>query len=303
VQLDFIKALEQVSKRPIVVATIGGGQVDMSYIRDSPKTGAILWLGYGTQSAGRAFADVVSGKFSPSGRLPVTQYPGDYVNQVSMEDMSLRPSSSNPGRTYMWYTGTPVYPFGYGLSYSEFSYTWSDPQPTEPTYYQAVDENVDQYNIDEIMKFAQVAKRPNKYYDVSSYKLSSYAVNVTNTGKVASDVSVLLFSNASSSGGPQRKLIDYDHVARLQPGESRLVIFSLSLTSFSTVLENGHRVLTPGEYLIHVGHGGRDASSVEILRKVRFIGSEQLINEFPQPDGDQFSRQAYQEKLSKIMTQ
>ncbi len=52
-----------------------------------------------------------------AGRLPYTMYPGDFVNQVSMEDMGMRPNATtgNPGHTYRFYTGTPVYPFGAGL--------------------------------------------------------------------------------------------------------------------------------------------------------------------------------------------
>jgi hypothetical protein len=55
----------------------------------------------------------------PAGRLPYTMYPGDFVNQVSMFDMNMRANvtSGNPGHTYRFYTGTPVYPFGFGLSY------------------------------------------------------------------------------------------------------------------------------------------------------------------------------------------
>jgi beta-D-xylosidase 4 len=303
VQLQFIQALEGVSKRPIVVATVGGGQVDMTYIKNSPQTGAILWVGYGTQSAGRAFAEVISGNYSPSGRLPITQYPADYVNQVSMKDMSLRPSDTNPGRTYMWYTGTPVFPFAYGLSYSEFNYVWFNPQPTESSFFKSVDENVDEYDIDKLMTYAQVAKRPNKYFDVSSYQIGDYAVNVTNIGSVPSETSVLLFVDQSGSGGPPVKLIDYDRVGLLQVGETTTVIFGLTLSSFATVLPNGDRVIVPGDYKIHIGHGGRDESARKIVRTVRFVGTQQLIDEFPQPDGDKFSQQAYSEKLSKIMTQ
>ena len=70
---------------------------------------------------GNAIASVVFGQYNPGGRLPITFYPASYVNEVSMFDMSMRPSSTNPGRTYKFYTGKPVFEFGFGLSYTTFS--------------------------------------------------------------------------------------------------------------------------------------------------------------------------------------
>jgi hypothetical protein len=200
------------------------------------------------------------------------------------------------------YTGTPVFPFGYGLSYTEFSYAWFNPQPSMPVFYRSIEENMDEYDIDKIMEFAESARRPNKYYDVSSYMVTNYAVNVTNTGRVASDVSVLLFIDASGAGGPPRKLIDYDRLPLVKPGETRTVTFALSLSAFSIVLENGHRVVTKGEFPIYIGDGGRQESSIQLLRTIRMVGEDYLTDEFPQPPAE-FSREGYQRVLQKIMQQ
>ena len=121
-QLNLLKQLEALGK-PVVAMFFGGGGVDISYLRDSANTQAILWAGYPAQSGGDAIVDVLFGDYSPAGRLPVTWYPAEYVDQVPMTDQSMRSSSTNPGRTYKFYTGKPVFAFGTGLSYTTFGYT------------------------------------------------------------------------------------------------------------------------------------------------------------------------------------
>lgn len=66
------------------------------------KVSSIVWVGYPGQSGGQALAEVIFGDYNPAGRLPYTIYPANYVNQVSMFDMGMRPNASNgnPGRTY-----------------------------------------------------------------------------------------------------------------------------------------------------------------------------------------------------------
>nr|TKS16682.1 hypothetical protein D5086_0000021130 [Populus alba] len=75
------------------------------------------------------FADVVFGKYNPEGRLPLIWYESSYVDMLPMTSMPLRPVDSfgYPGRTYKFYNGATVYPFGYGLSYTEFGNELSSP--------------------------------------------------------------------------------------------------------------------------------------------------------------------------------
>jgi len=125
VQEQFISAMSNCSSNPIIVVVMCGGMVDLTNVKANPNVGAIMWVGYPGQSAGTALADVIFGAYSPAGRLENTWYTANYINEVSMFDMGMRPNASNgnPGRTYRFFTGQPVYEFGYGLSYTTFNYT------------------------------------------------------------------------------------------------------------------------------------------------------------------------------------
>lgn len=98
-QLDVI---EQVSSygAPTIVLQMGGGQIDSAPIANNPNVSALIWGGYPGQDGGPALIDTITGKNAPAGRLPTTQYPANYIAQVPMTDMSLRPNatSGNPGR-------------------------------------------------------------------------------------------------------------------------------------------------------------------------------------------------------------
>jgi hypothetical protein len=69
---------------------------------------------------------VIFDQYNPAGRLPITFYPASYINAVKMPDMQMRPSPTNPGRTYKLYTGQAVSEFGNGVSYTKFAYSWSN---------------------------------------------------------------------------------------------------------------------------------------------------------------------------------
>src|SRR5947209_6991704 len=97
-----------------------GGMEDVTSFE--PKVAAMLWSSYNGMRKGQALADVLLGKYNPSGRLPFTWYRGA-SELPPITDYAIRPSGSDPGRTYMYFRGPVSYPFGYGLSYTRFRFS------------------------------------------------------------------------------------------------------------------------------------------------------------------------------------
>ncbi len=79
---------------------MSGSSFALFYIRDSTNCASLIWMGYTGQAGGMAVATTIFGQYNPGGRLPIAFYPASYVNAVSMFDMQMRPSPTNPGRTY-----------------------------------------------------------------------------------------------------------------------------------------------------------------------------------------------------------
>ena len=215
---------------------ISGGGLDLTYIRDSNQYASLIWMGYPGQSGGLALATVMFGQFNPAGRLTVTHYPASYVNEVFMADMRMRPSPTNPGRTYKFYTGQAVYEFGYGLSYTTFNYTW--------------------YNdsIDSIVSIRKLIKNNSNEKKVL---LHLYRVNVTNTGAVAGDDVVLAFITPPSKlindpSPPIKALFGFERI-HLDVGQTTEVFFPLNIQSLLTVGLDGSKWLEPGAYRIIIG--------------------------------------------------
>ena len=129
-QNQYISSVAQSVKttnrnKPVILVVMGGGPVDIEMFRDSKNIDAIMTCGYPGQSGGAAIADALFGTTNPSGRLTQTWYPEKFLKQVALTDMGMRPNvkTGNPGRSYRFYTGKPVFKFGQGLSYSMFQHT------------------------------------------------------------------------------------------------------------------------------------------------------------------------------------
>jgi len=154
--------------------------------------------------------------------------------------MNMRPntSSGNPGRTYRFYTGQAVYPFGYGLSYTTFTFQILDSSLAAGLSAHAIQRNLDAVNT----RF----RLP---------QLGDVDVLVKNTGMVTSDVSVLLFvagPNAGQNGNPIKSLVAFKRVHSLQPGNSQIVHFPISAHELSYASEEGPRLAVPGEWTLMV---------------------------------------------------
>ena len=198
--------------KPLVVVVMNGSAIDLSWAKDNAA--AILEAWYPGQSGGAAIADVLTGRTDPGGRLPLTFY-------RSLADLPPFDDYSMQGRTYRYYAGTPVYPFGAGLSYTTFRYA---PLRIEP-----------------------VGGSPENGIVVTT--------EVANTGKRdGDDVAQLYLTPPAFDGAPRLALRGFQRVS-LKAGERRQVSFTLSPRDLSFVTRDGIRQLTPGQYRLSVGSG------------------------------------------------
>jgi beta-glucosidase len=208
---DLLEALATAHK-PLVVVLTNGSALGVNWAKDHAN--AILDAWYPGEEGGAAVAETLSGRNNPGGRLPVTFYK-DVSQLPPFEDYSMK------GRTYRYFEAMPLYPFGYGLSYSTFSYS----ELTLPTVAVAAGSQV---NAD---------------------------ITVTNTGSRAGDeVAQLYLVFPDVAGAPLRALRGFQRV-HLEAGESRKLHFELKPRDLSMVTEAGEPIVAEGEYGISIGGG------------------------------------------------
>ncbi|KAI9655956.1 MAG: hypothetical protein M1821_005017 [Bathelium mastoideum] len=259
-QLDLVAQLANSSKA-LVVVQFGGGQVDDTAILSNDRVNALVWGGYPGQDGGYAVLDVLTGTKSIAGRLPVTQYPANYTSVVTKYEVDLRPNGSYPGRTYKWYTGTPVIPFGYGLHYTDFSFSWTaTPQAS--------------YDIGSLFNSST-----DTYKDISPF--FTVGASVTNTGglaNISSDYVGLLFISSSDAGPapyPNKSLISYARAHDIPVGGSQNLSLPLTLGSLARADENGDLTIYPGDYSL----------ALDIDAKLTFnfslTGSQMVVDTLP----------------------
>ena len=236
IQLSLIQQLEKVVHSPLHVVIMSGSSIDLSYIRDSSQCASLIWSGYPGQFGGSAIASIIFGQYNPAGRLPITFYPASYIDMVSMFDMSMRPSPTNPGRTYKFYTGQPVFEFGFGLSYTTFSYAWyNDSTSVSYSIQSLLENNFDRINI----------------------RMQSFRVNVTNTGTMDGDDVVLAYIKPpqvlrEGQTPPIKQLFGFERI-HLSVNETKQVFFPLNMKVLFTIDRDGSKWLRPGQYHILIG--------------------------------------------------
>jgi hypothetical protein len=239
VQNDLITQVASCTKGPLIVVIIAGGSLDLSTPKNNAKVNGILWSGYPGQSGGDAIAQTLYGDNNPAGRLPYTLYPANYVNQVSMFDMGMRPNASNgnPGRTYRFYTGPAVYDFGTGLSYANFSVSVSKDPIRIP--YETISVNLGE--------------------DVTSswraLVVAAITITITNTGTKAGDYVALGYvvpPNAGKGGNPLKYLVGFAREHNIQPGQKVVVNIPVSTHDLSLVDESGKRTTFRGEWVFEI---------------------------------------------------
>ncbi|KUJ23772.1 xylan 1,4-beta-xylosidase Talaromyces emersonii [Mollisia scopiformis] len=259
-QLDLISQLSEVGK-PLIVLQMGGGQVDSSSIKNNTNVGSLIWGGYPGQSGGAAIVDILTGTRAPAGRLVTTQYPADYAEQFSFLDMGLRPNGSNPGQTYIWYSGTPVYQFGDGLFYTTF------------------DETATSSNASNTFDLGTLASAAHPGYAyIEQVPFVNFTAEVTNTGTTASPYTAMIFANTTNAGPapyPNKWLVGFDRLATITPQNSSTLNIPIPLGALARVDENGDRVLYPGDYELALNN------ERSVVVKFSFIGGSAVLEKWP----------------------
>jgi beta-glucosidase len=221
--------------KPLVVVLVSGSGLAVNWLQ--ANVDAILQAWYPGEEGGTAVAETLSGRNNPAGRLPVTFYKGvdglpDFI------DYSMK------NRTYRYFTGPVLYPFGYGLSYSTFKY--------------------------DNLKLSATTLAAGKPLDVQ--------VQITNTStRDGDEVAQLYLQFGGAAGAPGRALRGFQRL-HLKAGESRTVRFALSPRQLSHVNEAGQVVVSAGSYEISVGGGQPQLTPNVISASLTVQGEQRLPN-------------------------
>lgn len=210
-QEELLKNIYALGK-PTVLVLMNGSALAVNWADENLP--AIVEAWYPGESGGTAVAEALAGDFSPAGRLPVTFYKS--IDQLPpFEDYSMAK------RTYRYFEGAPLYPFGYGLSYTSFSYS----TPKVDDSHLASDDSV------------------------------TISAEVANSGKEAGDEVVQLYlTHVGVPGAPMRALEGFQRI-HLTRGEKKTVSFTLHKRDLSTVDPDGTRRIVPGDVTVWIGGG------------------------------------------------
>jgi len=221
-QLDYLRQLKKKCKKPIILVLTGGSPICTPELAD--MVDAILFVWYPGQEGGRAVADVIFGDVNPSGRLCIT-FPKSVSQLPAFEDYSMK------GRTYRYMTEEPLYPFGFGLSYTTYNYS-----------------NI-KTDKDKIKKGQSV----------------QVTATVTNTGKTAGEeVAQLYITDVKASAPTPLYALKGTKRVKLAPGESKEVSFEVTPQMMELVTITGDKIIEPGDFNVYIAGSTPSALSFKL---------------------------------------
>ena len=241
-QEELLEAIAATGK-PIVLVLLNGSAVAVNWAAEHVP--AIMTAWYPGQAAGSAIADVLFGNYDPAGRLPVTFY-------KSTKELPPFTNYAMEGRTYRYFRGEPLFPFGYGLSYTKFEYS----------------------NLG----------FPAKVNVGADARIS---VSVKNTGSMNGEEVVQLYVTDMNASAPVpiRSLQGFQRIF-LKAGEETTVSFALAPRQLSLIDATARRVVEPGVFEVSIGgkqpgsKGIADAATTEVLTgRFEVVGSRLFLDE------------------------
>lgn len=211
-QIDFLKKICTDNDRPVIAIITGGSPMNLAEVHELADAVLLAW--YPGEEGGHAVADIIFGKASPSGRLPIT-FPKSFDQLPPYDDYNME------GRTYRYMKEEPLYPFGFGLSYGKFEYS------------------------DLVLSTSTLRRKSKEPVKVTA--------RVKNTGQHSAEEVVQLYitDRESKFRAPLFTLNGIKRV-KLEPGQSSEVSFELTPEMLTVVSSSGEKVLEPGIFTISV---------------------------------------------------
>ncbi|HXY39986.1 MAG TPA: glycoside hydrolase family 3 C-terminal domain-containing protein, partial [Vicinamibacteria bacterium] len=232
VQRELLQALSAAGK-PLVLVLTSGSAVALP--EEQRLAGAVLAAWYPGEEGGTAIAETLAGDNNPAGRLPVTFY-------ASVDQLPPFAEYSMANRTYRYFTGKPLYAFGYGLSYSRFEY--ANPRVSSES--------------------------------VTAGDPVTVEVDVRNVSSRAGDEVVEAYLTQPKAGlTPLRTLAGFTRV-RIEPGRSEHVVFHVDPRTLGQVDDKGERVILPGSYTVAIGGAQPTEFPAVVTATFNVTGSQTL---------------------------
>ena len=221
-QIEFLRKLRAHNKKPIIAVITGGSPMNLAPVDSLADAVLLAW--YPGEEGGAAVADIIFGKESPSGKLPVT-FPMSYNQLPPFDDYGME------GRTYRYMTTEPLFPFGFGLSYAHFTFSG--------------------------MKISSPVVKKGQTFQVS-------ATITNNGKYSGEEVAQLYISDKSGRKDvPLFALKDFKRIS-LHPGESREVRFTVTPRMMAVIDENGQAVVDDGTHEIYIAGSLPDSKSEQL---------------------------------------
>ena len=257
-QRNFLREISTLGKKIVVVQL--GTSLDNTPLLGNENINSILWAGYPGMFGGQAALDIITGRVAPAGRLAITQYPANYTNQVPMTDMSMRPNSKNPGRTYKWYSQA-VQEFGFGLHYTNFTIRF-DSRYANVTY----------PSTDVLASCSSTTRK-------DRCPFPSHVVQIKNNGNMTSDFVALAFMTTTAGPKPYpiKELVSYKRLSGIKPGEQRSVPLGFTVGNLARVNERGDTILYEGKYCLVLDVPEQNKVCFELT------GGDAVLDVWPQP--------------------
>jgi len=210
-QVDFLRKMKKDNNKPVIAVITGGSPMNLEEVQEVADGVLLVW--YPGEEGGNAVADVIFGNVCPSGKLPVT-FPKSLSQLPAYEDYSMK------GRTYRYMSSEPLYPFGFGLSYTKFNYS--------------------------NLQISKAAVKKNEPVEAT--------VTVTNAGQIAGDEVVQLYLTCEATGitTPLYSLKGFKRIT-LAPGATEQVHFTITPDMLKVINDKGESLLPAEKVKISIG--------------------------------------------------